>query len=72
MITQDCMNRMLPIVADSWDRLRGCDVYRLLSSVYYEKLASLYAAGEAIKTKRPDLTGKVDEAVAEIHEEMSH
>lgn len=71
MITQDCLNRVLPVVADSWEQLRPCDVFRLLDSIYYESLSGLYAAGEIIKTKRPDLTKKVDEAVAELHEEMS-
>ena len=54
MITEDCINRMLPVVADSWDRLRGCDVDRLLISIYYETLSGLYNAGKIVKSKRPD------------------
>ena len=71
MITEDCINRMLPVVADSWDRLRGCDVDRLLISIYYETLSGLYNAGKIVKSKRPDLSSQVDDAVSKIHKEMS-
>ena len=71
MITPDCLDRMLPVVADSWEQLRGCDVYRLLNSIYYESLGGLYKAGDVVVAKRPDLAEAVAEAVRDIHAEMS-
>lgn len=47
--------------ADSVEQLRGSDVFRVLDE-------NRHLAGLAgwIKKKRPDLAGKVDEAVAEL------
>ena len=72
MITNECLDAVLPVVADSWEKLRGCDVYRLLSSIYYETLKGLYDAGKIVTGKRPDLHQEVTDAVKEIHEEMSN
>lgn len=62
MITQNCMDTVLPIVADSWERLRGIDVERLLNSIDYESLSSLNDAAEIVKKKRPDLLNEVENA----------
>jgi hypothetical protein len=66
MITQDCIDRMLPIVADSWEQLRGCDVFRLLDSISYESRESLDNAARIIVGKRPDLLDRVEDAASEI------
>lgn len=62
MITQNCMDAVLPIVADSWEKLRGIDVDRLLNSIDYESLSSLNEAAEIVKKKRPDLLNEVENA----------
>ena len=66
MITKDCIDRMLPIVADSWDKLRGCDVFRLLDSIAYESGESLDTAARIVVGNRPDLLARVGEAASEI------
>lgn len=54
-------NAMLPIVADSWSALRGCDVYRLLAICDdYEP------AAEVVRDMRPDLQADVREALADL------
>ena len=55
MITEDCVNTMLPIVADSWETLRRCDVFRLLDSISYATHQSVLDAAEIVGQKRPDL-----------------
>lgn len=70
MITTDCLNAVLPIVADSWDRLRKCDVYRLLDSIQYTHVDSINDAGKAIIARRPDLADEVEEVVSELSEEF--
>lgn len=70
MITANCLTAVLPVVADSWDRLRGCDVYRLLDQISYDGPEGLTAAGEVVLGHRPDLSDYVTEAVADLAEEM--
>lgn len=66
MITDDCLDRVLPVVADSWEQLRGCDVYRLLNSINYESKESLGKATGIVMLKRPDLSDRIQEASREI------
>lgn len=66
MITEDCLNRVLPVVADSWEQLRGCDVERLLDSISYDDQDGVADAADIIKAKRPDLTAQVDEAALAV------
>lgn len=61
MVTEDCMNRVLPVVADSWEQLRRCDVERLLHSIHYVTVEGLYQAAEIVKAKRPDLADTVSQ-----------
>lgn len=65
-ITEDCLNRVLPVVADSWEQLRGCDVERLLDSISYDDQDSVADAADIIKAKRPDLAAQVDEAALSV------
>ena len=53
---------LLPIVADSIDKLRGCDVFRLLeaSQQHYAKMIGYLLAN------RPDLTPDIISACWEI------
>ena len=53
---------LLPIVADSIDKLRGCDVFRLLeaSQQHYSKMI------EYLLASRPDLTSDIMSADWEI------
>ena len=69
--TEECMNTMLPIVANSWAELRGCDVYRLLNSLNYERLNSLLRAAEMIVKQRPDLESQVLDARIELEQEYA-
>lgn len=61
MTTED-VERMLPIVADSWTQLRQCDVYRLLSQFG----ADCRDAGAIVLTFRPDLKKHVNDACKDI------
>lgn len=61
MTTED-VERMLPIVADSWTQLRRCDVYRLLSQFG----AECRDAGTIVLTFRPDLKKHVNDACEDI------
>lgn len=72
MITESCMNTMLPLVADSWGTLRGSDVYRLLDAIAYDNESSLAKAGKIITRKRPDLRHDVQEALADLEAEQHH
>lgn len=67
MITPDCIQTMLPIVADSWEQLRGCDVFRLLDQIVYDNEDSLEFAADVIRGHRPDLTEEIQDAVNEFH-----
>ena len=66
MITQDCIEVVLPVVADSWEKLRKCDVYRLLNQIHYDSHDSLTSAARVIVHKRPDLCDEVRGCVSEI------
>jgi hypothetical protein len=70
MITPDCMDRVLPVVADSWERLRRIDVYRLMTQFHYETPESVRRAGEIIGENRPDLKAEADAVVGEIIDEL--
>ena len=65
------MNTMLPVVADCWLNLRGCDVYRLLNQFNYERLTSLKQAALLIIKKRPELKQHVDDARVELQQEYT-
>lgn len=65
-ITIDCLNRVLPVVADSWEQLRGCDVERLLDSIAYDDQDGVADAADIIKVMRPDLAKQVDAAAEYI------
>lgn len=69
MLTEQQVTNLLPVVADSWDRLRGCDVYRLLDLVLQEDEDGMHAAARIILGKRPDLAHHVMEAMADIEAE---
>ena len=70
VITQECIESVLPVVADSWSQLRRCDVYRLMSQIHYESYQSLTDAGHIITHKRSDLADEVRGCVAEIKDEL--
>jgi hypothetical protein len=55
---------MLPVVADSWPKLRGCDVHRLLSKFSDD----LEKAGNVILDHRPDLAQQVCDAANDLAE----
>jgi hypothetical protein len=65
------LNEMLPVVADSWARLRGCDVDRLLSCIEFKDVKSIQEAGSIIVAKRKDLEDYVCEAVAYYIEDFT-
>jgi hypothetical protein len=60
----------LPIVADSFAKLRGCDVYRLIDRIGYLYGISVREAAEYIIDQRPGLKRHVEQAVAEIAEQQ--
>ena len=66
MVTLDCLNRVLPVVADSWKQLRKSDVYRLLNSIAYDSPAGLQQACNIVFAQRPDLRDQIAEAAVEI------
>ena len=70
MITKSCIETMLPIVADSWEKLRGCDVFRLLDTIAYESQSSLAIAGGSIVAHRPDLASAVFDAVEDLRADL--
>ena len=69
MVTEDCLTRVLPVVADSWDKLRRSDVERLLNQIHYDGKPSLLTAAKIVATKRPELQKHIDQAVEWISEE---
>ena len=66
MITPECLETVLPIVADSWEQLRSADVYRLIDNIAYENIESLCEAGKIIIGKCPQLESEVQNVVDEI------
>ncbi len=69
MVTEDCLNRVLPVVADSWKQLRRSDVDRLLNQIFYDDKSSLMVAAGIVAAKRPDLQKQIDQSVEWISEE---
>lgn len=67
--SESCMETMLPMVADSWAELRGCDVYRLLNAFSYERRSSLLLAAQHIANKRPDLASQIRDCQVELEQE---
>lgn len=67
---RDTVNKMLPIVADSWDKLRSCDVYRLISSVPFGSMDEMGEAVNVILSERPDLAETISDVANEVHEEI--
>jgi len=70
MVTKDCLNRVLPVVADSWEKLRKCDVYRLLGQIQYDSLESLRIAGSLVTKERPEYAQAVQDAIDELCDGM--
>jgi len=66
MITFERMNKLLPIVADSWKQLRKSDVYRLLNSIGSDLPASIEQAANVIHSQRPDLRDEIAECAVDI------
>lgn len=60
----DILSDYLPVVADSIDRLRRCDVYRLL-----EMVAPIHRSGvvNQIEQSRPDLTDEAEACLRELN-----
>ena len=65
------LNAMLPVVADSWARLRGCDVDRLFSCIKFKDVQSIKDAGSIIFAKRKDFEDYVCEAVSYYIEDFT-
>jgi hypothetical protein len=63
------MDRVLPVVADSWEQLRRCDVYRLLDQIAYDDAKSIADARDFVIAKRPDLKSQANEVCADLIEE---
>ena len=57
------LTSVLPVVADNWSKLRGCDVYRLIDQFDYDYHKT---AGQVILHVRPDLKNEVSEALADL------
>lgn len=70
MITKEDINLVLPVVANNWQSLRKCDVFRLLNQIHYTTQKGLTDAGNIIKQERPEFTEEVDECVAELRDEV--
>ena len=66
MITKSYVDKVLPMVADSWQQLRKADVYRLLDQLHEEYPDQLHEAGKIIKQQRPDLKHEVEDCLEEL------
>jgi len=68
---KELVEACLPIVADSWDQLRGCDVSRLLDNCMNNEgsLEDLDDYAAVIVEHRGDLEDRVEEAVEVLSEE---
>ena len=64
-ITLDYLNRILPVVADSWAQLRQSDVYRLLLN-FAGDLAALSQACQIVFEQRSDLRDEIADAAVDI------
>lgn len=62
-----CLSQMLPIVADSIETLRRGDVFRLLDNIHSAHgIGTAHAAAEVVRSKRPELTSAIDEALLDL------
>ena len=61
----ETLNRALPVVADSWDHLRRCDIYRLLSVPHYDGPADVYIAAGIIGNRRPEFAATANADAAD-------
>lgn len=57
----------LKLVADDWQTLRPCDLFRLFESVWDVKVWP--ALRRRLAEKRPDLLARADDCLAELAEE---
>ena len=57
-------DRLLPIVADSWSKLRSVDLWRLLDSA--DQVGKLASVAKTIAERRPDLAETVEELATEF------
>lgn len=57
---------LLPVVADSWEQLRGCDVFRLLEEISNVAGAQLLVAASYVMEQRPDLSREVLDSIDEL------
>jgi len=64
------LEQLLPIVADSWEQLRACDVWRLLSALDFKSIQEIENAAEIVAIHRPDLASKARDEAGEIIEEI--
>ena len=66
MVTPNCLDIVLPVVADSWDKLRKCDIYRLMDQIHYESKESAFAAAAIIASHRPEFRQEAEDCAAEL------
>ena len=57
------VDRLLPKVADSWAKLRKCDVYRLISQYLSTEWKGV---GAVIIMNRPDLADEVSACIEDL------
>jgi hypothetical protein len=58
------IDTLLQVVADSWDRLRSCDLDRLVDVA--REAGSINQLLQAVKTHRPDLSLEADKLASEF------
>lgn len=57
-------DRLLPIVADSWAKLRAVDLWRLLDAA--DQIGKLASVARVVAERRPDLADTVRELETEF------
>lgn len=65
---EKAVDGLLPMVADSWSTLRGCDCYRLLEEIDYDDQR---LAGAYIVDRRGDLADAVLEALDDLESDAN-
>ena len=60
-------DRSVLIAADSWEKLRRCDVYRLFNSHDDRHWTPIF---KVLKAKRPDLIGEAREVMADLEADL--
>lgn len=74
--TPECIDTTLPVVADSWEKLRASDVDRLYGCFAFETFESIEHFTEYVTSKRPDLYARFCEVrdyyVEDLGLEVSH